>query len=172
MALLNDTRLAWLQRGLLKERALTTETFASVTKLTTLQCLIVIASIHGWGLHQMDVQNAFLHGDLTKEVYMHPPPGFRRQREPLVYQLHKSLYGLKQASRSWFHKFLTAINKFGFQQSRADYSLFTKVCRDSFTTILLYVDDMIITENDPKAINNVKTFLGSYFKLKDLGVLK
>ncbi|TXG54083.1 hypothetical protein EZV62_019339 [Acer yangbiense] len=100
------------------------------------------------------------------------PQGFRRQGEPLICRLHKSLYGLKQASQSWFHKFLTAINKFGFQQSRADYSLFTKVCGDSFTAILLYVDDMIITRNDPKAINDVKTFLGSCFKLKDLGVLK
>ena len=46
------------------------------------------------------------------------------------------------------------------------------MCGDSFTAILLYVDDMIITGNDSKAINDVKTYLGSCFKLKDLGVLK
>ncbi|KAL5560356.1 hypothetical protein UlMin_036567 [Ulmus minor] len=120
----------------------------------------------------MDVQNAFLHGDLTEEVYMQPPPGFRRQGETLVCRLHKSLYGLKQASRSWFQKFLSVMKIFGFEQSLADYSLFTKVSGDSFTAILLYVDDMIITGNDDKSINGVKEFLGSCFKIKDLGPLK
>lgn len=148
------------------------ETFAPVAKLTTFRCLLALASIRGWPLYQMDVQNAFLHGELSEAVYMHPPPGFRRQGESLVCRLHKSLYGLKQASRSWFHKFLSAITHFGFQQSQADHSLFTKVQGDSFTAILLYVDDMVITGNNQKAINNVKTFLASCFKLKDLGMLK
>ena len=120
----------------------------------------------------MDVQNAFLHGDLTEEVYMNLPPGFRRQGEPLVCRLHKSLYGLKQASRSWFQKFLSSINQIGFKQSQADHSLFTKVCGDSFTAILLYVDDMIVTGNNQKAIDDVKRFIGSCFKVKNLGPLK
>ncbi|XP_073302959.1 uncharacterized protein [Primulina huaijiensis] len=148
------------------------ETFAPVAKLTTFRCLLALASIHGWELHQMDVQNAFLHGNLTEEVYMHPPPGFHRQGESLVCRFHKSLYGLKQASRSWFHKFLSAITNFGFQQSQADHSLFTKVCGNTFTAILLYVDDMIMTGNSLESINNVKVFLASCFKLKDLGLLK
>ncbi|XP_073119562.1 uncharacterized protein [Henckelia pumila] len=148
------------------------ETFAPVAKLTTFRCLLALAVIHDWKLHQMDVQNAFLHGDLTEEVYMHLPPGFRRQGEPLVCRLHKSLYGLKQASREWFHKFLSSITNFGFHQSQADHSLFTKVRGNSFTAILLYVDDMIITGNSPEAIDNVKAFLASCFKLKDLGLLK
>ncbi|KAL5738890.1 hypothetical protein ACOSQ2_028070 [Xanthoceras sorbifolium] len=139
-----------------------TETFAPIAKLTTFRCLLAIASIRSWSLHQMDVQNAFLHGDLTKEVYMTLPPGFCRQGEQhLVCRLHKSLYGLKQASRSWFHKFLSAIQKFGCRQSRANHSLFTNA-------ILLYVDDMIITGNNEKIIQDVKDFLGNCFRIKDL----
>ncbi|KAL5544927.1 hypothetical protein UlMin_008711 [Ulmus minor] len=61
---------------------------------------------------------------------MQTPPGFRRQGEKLVCRLHKSIYGLKQASRSWFQKFFSAIHEFGFEQSRADYSLFTKYTLD------------------------------------------
>ena len=56
---------------------------------------------------------------------MTPPPGLQRQEENQVCRLHKSLYGLKQASRQWFAKFSTVIQAAGFTQSKADYSLFT-----------------------------------------------
>ncbi|CAL9000181.1 unnamed protein product [Prunus brigantina] len=149
-----------------------TDTFAPVAKLITVRCLLSVAAARDWPLHQMDVHNAFLHGDLQEEVYMLPPPGSRRQGEHVVCRLHKSLYGLKQALRSWFRKFSSAICGIGFKQSRADYSLFTHVQGSSLTIILLYVDDMIITGNDEKAICKLKHFLGSQFRIKDLGSLK
>lgn len=104
---------------------------------------------------------------------MQLPPGFRRQEEKsMVCRLNKSLYGLKQASRSWFHKFSTAIQEDGFHQSRADYSLFTKVSSNSFTVVLIYVDDMIITGNDNNAIAALKNSLRTKFRIKDLGQLR
>ncbi|GAB2299331.1 hypothetical protein Dimus_038555 [Dionaea muscipula] len=148
------------------------DTFAPVAKLVTVRCLLAVAVVGHWSLHQMDVQNAFLHGELLEEVYMLPPPGYRRQGENLVYRLHKSLYGLKQASRSWFKKFASAIQEIDFQQSCADYSLFTQVRDDSITVVLIYVDDMIITGNNEEAIHDLKNFLSGCFKIKDLGPLK
>lgn len=103
---------------------------------------------------------------------MLPPPGYSRQGENLVCRLNKSLYGLKQASRNWYSKFSCAIRKAGFKQSMADYSLFTRVHGDSFTAVLIYVDDMIITGNDPAAITTLKKFLDEHFRIKDLGKLK
>ncbi|XP_052305013.1 uncharacterized protein LOC112325074 isoform X2 [Populus trichocarpa] len=80
-----------------------------------------------WSLHHLDVNNVFLHGDLHKEIYMSSPPGLRRQgEENLVCRLHKSLYGLKQASRQWFSKFSEVIQAAVYVQSRADYLLFTR----------------------------------------------
>ncbi|KAL3520694.1 hypothetical protein ACH5RR_018843 [Cinchona calisaya] len=149
-----------------------TETFTPVAKLTTVCCLLAIAAVRNWSLHQMDVENAFLHIDLSEEVYMQPPPIFCRQGEQLVCRMNKSLYSLKQASRSWFHNFSSSIQDPGFKQSRTDYSLFTKVRSYSFTAILLYVDDMIIMGYDERMITDLKTFLKSHLRIRDLGPLK
>lgn len=148
------------------------ETFAPVAKLVTVRCLLTVAAHRTWPLHQLDVQNAFLHGDLEEKVYMLPPPGLRRQGEHLVCRLRKSLYALKQASRQLFSKFSTAIQHAGFRQSRADCSMFTRVKGKSMTVVLVYVDDMIITGNDPTAIQQLKDFLHHQFRIKDLGLLK
>ena len=149
-----------------------TETFSPTAKLVTFRCLLAIASARDWPLHQLDVQNAFLHGDLDEEVYMIPPPGFDRQGGNLVCRLQKSLYGLKQASRNWFAKLTNALREAGFVQSMADYSLFTRSNNNSFTVILVYVDDIVITGNNPQVIQSTKEFLNHRFRIKDLGLLK
>lgn len=102
---------------------------------------------------------------------MRLPPGFERQGEQRVCRLHKSLYGLKQASRNWFSTFSSALNRAGYTQSAADYSLFTQVLGTSYTAVLIYVDDIVVTGKDPSSIKNLKDFLSSQFNIKDLGPL-
>jgi len=151
------------------------ETFAPVAKLISVRCLIAIAASKGWPLFQLDVNNAFLHGELAEEVYMHLPPGYSVENpnnQRLVCRLNKSLYGLKQASRNWFSKFSQALQSFGFKQSLSDHSLFVWKSGSNITILLIYVDDMIVTGNNEKSISIVKAFIQSQFKTKDLGTLK
>lgn len=147
------------------------ETFALVAKLTTVRILLSLSSLQGWYLHQLDISNAFLHGDLYEDVYMQLPLGFGGKGETRVCKLHDSLYGLKQASRQWFIKLSNALREAGFQQSWSDYSLFTRNHKGRFTVLLVYVDDIILARSHLDDISSVKRYLSDKFKLRDMGML-
>ncbi|GKA60702.1 ribonuclease H-like domain-containing protein [Tanacetum coccineum] len=119
------------------------ETFSPVVKIGTVRCLISLAVQNGWCLFQLDVNNAFLYGNLDED-----------------------------APKQWNNRLTEALIETGFQQSGHDHSLYTKESGGSFIALLVYVDDIVLTGNNINEINNVKKFLSSKFKIKDLGELK
>nr|GEV11441.1 ribonuclease H-like domain-containing protein [Tanacetum cinerariifolium] len=95
------------------------ETFSPVVKPGIIRTAFSLATSRHWPIHQLDVKNAFLHGDLSKTVYMHQPLGFRDSIHPdYVCLLQRSLYGLKQAPRAWFQRFASYITRVGFVGAR------------------------------------------------------
>ncbi|XP_019101883.1 PREDICTED: uncharacterized protein LOC109133324 [Camelina sativa] len=122
----------------------------------------------------MDVTNTFLHGTIDEEIYMSLPQGYTPANgAPLppnaVCKLHKSLYGLKQASRQWYHCFSTMVLNEGFEQSHVDNSLFVKQTGESFIALLVYVDDIMIASNNDFDLQALQAALHKAFKIKDFG---
>ncbi|KAH7845799.1 hypothetical protein Vadar_006185 [Vaccinium darrowii] len=122
------------------------ETFSPVAKINSVLILISLAANFSWPLFQLDVKNAFLHGDLIEEVYMEQPPGFVAQGErSRVCRLRKALYGLKQSPPAWFGRFSDTMLQFGMRRSHSDHSVFSLQSERGKIILIVYVDDIIIT---------------------------
>ena len=116
---------------------------------------------------------AFLHGDLEEEVYMDIFLGYSVPPEvKVVCKLQRALYGLKQSPQAWFGQFSLAMKKYGFLQINLDHTLFLKHQMGKVTTLLIYVDDMIIIEGDLDEISRLQKKLAIEFEMKSLGGLK
>ncbi|CAL8168935.1 unnamed protein product [Prunus armeniaca] len=82
------------------------------------------------------------------------------------------LYGLKQSSKAWFGRFRCAMKKYGYEESNADHTLFLKRKNGKLATLIIYVDDMIVTGDDLDEIGKLKGYLAFEFAMNDLGGLK
>lgn len=118
----------------------------------------------------LDINNAFLYGDLQEDICMKPPKGLLIQGEStnLVCKLRKSLYGLKQASRQLFFKFTSVLTLFGLTQSKADPSYFYMCTAGTYLGIIVYVD-ILLACTDPLLLQKFITYLAQHFSFKDLG---
>ena len=149
-----------------------TETFSPVIKPVTVRLVLCIAVSQNWPLHQLDVNNAFLQGDLSEEVYMRQPPAYADKHKPnYVCKLNKAIYGLKQAPRAWYTALSNFLLAYGFLNSLSDTSLFIYAKKGILAYMLVYVDDIIITGNNPCFISSFVAALSDKFSLKDLGNL-
>eukprot|EP00253_Pinus_taeda_P008388 PITA_08388 len=146
------------------------ETFAPVAKMDSKCLTLAIAAAQGWEVHQMDVKNAFLHEDLSEDIYMEQPHGFI-QDSSLVCRLKKSLYGLKQAPRDWYAKMDSFLLSQNFERCKYDLNVYMLRTHDSLLILVLYMDDRLITDSLASAIATVKRALHDTFLMTDMGPL-
>ena len=139
-------------------------------ELTSIIFLLSLATSFDLVVDQMDVKMIFLYGDLDEEIYMKQPEGFTEKgKKELTCKLKKSLYGLTQSPRMWYQKFDTYIQGLGFVRSKVDHCVYYKQVGEHFIYVVLYVNDMLLVENNMEVIKEVKTQLSSKFDMKDLG---
>lgn len=149
------------------------DTFAPVAKLATIRLLFAIAAALDLLIHHIDVDSAFLNGQLDEEVYVKQPEGYIVPgKEHFVCRLKKSLYGLKQAGKVWYDHLSKALIASDFRVSVADPCLFIKNLNSNdcpSVWVIVYVDDLAIISSCSLLISKVKQDLASHFSIKDLG---
>jgi hypothetical protein len=146
------------------------ETFAPVSKMDSICLVLAIAAAKGWEVHQMDVKNAFLHGDLSKEIYMEKPRGFMKDSS-VVCRLKKSLYGLEQTLRAWYAKMESYMLSQNFVRCKSNPNVYMLKKTNSLLLLVLYVDDLLIIGCSTSTIVVVKRILHHSFLMTDMGPL-
>lgn len=148
------------------------ETFSPVVNPAMIQIVLSIALHHDWEIKQMDVNNAFLQGNIHDEVYMLQPTGFVDKDNPdYVCKLKKAIYGIKQAPRAWYMELSSFLIKFGFTNSTSDASLFVYQHNGETMYFFVYINDLVLAENSKEEIAKFVGKLSARFSFKDLGQL-
>ena len=118
----------------------------------------------------MDIKTAFLNGKLEEEIYMIQSEGFiAKNQEHMVCKLERSIYGLKQASRSWNIRFDQAIKSFGFEQNLDEPCVYKRQQDKVVMFLVLYVNNILLIGNDVGVMSSIKVWFSSQFDMKDLG---
>jgi histone deacetylase 1/2 len=148
------------------------DTFSPVVKPATIRLVLSLAVSQGWNLRQLDVQNAFLHGNLEEEVFMRQPHGYESKTHPhFICKLDKALYGLKQVPRAWYSWLSLKLICLGFKPSKVDVSLFVYNKGGITIYLLVYVDDIVVASSSIAATKALLKDIQADFALKDLGDL-
>ncbi|KAK4381680.1 Retrovirus-related Pol polyprotein from transposon TNT 1-94 [Sesamum angolense] len=146
------------------------ETFSPVAMAKSIRIMLAIAAWYDYEIWQMDVKTAFLNGFVEEDIYMDQPEGFTVVgEEQKVCHLQRSIYGLKQASRSWNIRFDEVIRGNDFVKNDFDPCVYKKVSGSSVLFLVLYVDDILLIGNDIKILGDTKAWLSTQFSMKDLG---
>lgn len=146
-----------------------------MVKPTTIRLVISLVVSNNWPLHQLDIQNAFLHRFLQEDVLYTTTVRIYSSKLSSSYlqikKKKKSLYGLQQGPRAWFSRLTDQLQTLDFKSSKADASLYTFQQGKVQLIIFIYVDDIIVTGSDTKAIDQLIGILSTIFPVKDLGQL-
>ncbi|RVE41367.1 hypothetical protein evm_013983 [Chilo suppressalis] len=120
------------------------ETFSPVVWHSTLRLLFSLANEYDLQIDHIDINTAFLNGELKETIYIEQPPGFG-VGDDRVCLLLKGIYGLKQASRIWNQKVHTLLSNNGYSQSKCKPCVYIKKYNNNnLIMVALYVDDFYV----------------------------
>ncbi|KAM0792124.1 hypothetical protein ACM66B_004826 [Microbotryomycetes sp. NB124-2] len=147
------------------------ETFAPVAQFASIRLLIALAAAQGWPIIQADVDKAYLHGDLDEDLYLRIPQGVHGLQGKVL-KLQRSLYGLKQADRTWNQKLNTSLEQLGFKALSGNQCIYRCVVGTKSYYIALYVNDLLFIGPDRAHIERVLDGLEREYGIKRLGDAK
>lgn len=142
------------------------ETFSPVVRHSSLRLLIALAENLSLQIDHMDVKTAFLNGNLYEKVIRQPPHWEEKGKEDYVCLIKKSLYGLKQAQRSWNLKLHTELENLKFIQCKNESCVYIRKRDKEMIILAIYVDDILIFYNNKKEMEKVKLELKSKFDME------
>ena len=129
------------------------KTFSTVVMLKSIRILLSIAACLDYEIWQMDVKTAFLSGYLEESIYMMQPEGFvAKGQQQKVCKLLRSIYRLKQASRSWNLCFDETIKTYGFEKNVDEPCVYKYIKEKKVVFLVLYVDDILLIGNDVETL--------------------
>ena len=126
----------------------------------------------------VDVEGAYLHADMTEEVLLKIEPTiasilvgidknyekFRLPDQSLICKLNKALYGCIQSAALWYENIAKALSDFGFEKNPYQRCIFNKTMYGKQVTVRLYVDDLKISSEDRRGVDDVLSYLKRVYK--------
>ena len=138
----------------------------------TIRCILALGATLNWKIHQMDVKMTFLNEILDVEIYMDQSEGFVQElKKDHACNFKKTLYGLQQSPRVWYHRINSLFINEGFCRSQLDHLLYVKKTGESLLVAILYVDDLIIFTSNATKLKWFKLKVEKEFEMNDLGKL-
>src|ERR1700678_1194625 len=154
------------------------DTFAPVARLASIRAVLAFAAAEDYETGQIDIKGAYLNGELTNDdvIFMRQPPGYEEvgaDGRKRVMRLRKTLYGLKQAGRRWYHKLVEIMSKLGFSRCGGDQAVFFRRCETTnvLLIVLVYVDDCSIVGKMKALIARFKVEIAKFVEITDMGEL-
>jgi hypothetical protein len=148
------------------------ETFAPVSRGSTIFAVLTAAAHRDMEIHQLDVDTAYLNATVSEEIYMSPPKLLQGEFPGKAFKLNKALYGLKQAGREWYILLASTLKELGWSKSEADTCLFTRITGSGLEYLVIYVDDLVLACPNDARMALAKEEIAGRFQVKDLGELK
>lgn len=155
-----------------KNRYDLTETYASVSRMSLVRCVLAVINKEKLFARQLDVKTAFLNGTLDEEIYMELPEGLTNDSYTLkhkVCKLKRALYGLRISSKRWYQKLSDVLNGAGLINDSNEPCLFYSKDNSLKLILLFYVDDILAASDSQAKLNEIVKLLKSKFAINDLG---
>ena len=127
----------------------------------SIRLMLSVAVSRGWKIHSLDVKAAFLQGQqIARDLYIFPPKEFRKKG--YLWKLRKVVYGLNDASRSWYLKVSQVLKELKMKSTKFDKAVFVPSGGNLEGIIVIHVDDLMFFGSDSFLLNVMKPFKAKF----------